>query len=64
MYLMVFEFIIVVMCIHEYVDESANHGVESSVFVLCGVVGAVVYEAYDGGGFPVYLVVVFVVYFG
>ena len=32
------EFSVIVLCDHGYVDESANHGVESGVFVLYGVV--------------------------
>ena len=38
-------FIDVVLCIHWYVDEAVNHGVESGVFVLYEMVWAVVFEA-------------------
>ena len=43
--------IVVIMCVHVYVDESVNHGVESAVFVLYGVILAVVYEACGCDGF-------------
>mgnify|MGYP003623631326 CR=1 FL=1 len=52
------EFVTVVLRVHWYVDEPVNHGVESSVFVLCGMVRVVVYEAYSGGGFSVHSEVV------
>ena len=48
-YLMVLSSLFVIMCVHGYVDESADHGMENSMFVLYRMVRAVVYETYSGG---------------